>query len=640
MLYDTSFEYAGAVVLLAILSLFLIRRPLGHNSSRNFLYITIASLSACIFDIISAYTISFTEAVPLALNYFVTCMYLFAYVSCVALFLLYTDSLAKISALERPLRNFIRIFIIALAVVIFTSPLTHLYIYFDENMVYRHGPAYNVAYVVAAIMLILSIIIIIKGRVRFSTSQRAALIVFVAGIVTAIVIQFFNPWLLLGGFSNSIMLILLFMAFENPAYYYYRDTRCFNAYSFYQIVKFRYRAGKAPGIVVFEINDYARISGTLRNAQKENLTSYIADTLSSQYGHSAFALSSHRFAVVCTRDSHDLSYELAIAEYLTGRFSTSVNLIGRNLTISISSAILPREYIPENSDELASIIGILLTEKADRASEKERVERALAKTTRKNELSYLIRDALENDKFMVYYQPIYKAGTNSFESAEALLRLQDSEGNFVSPEEFIPAAEESGYILQVGEMVFEKVCSMLASIDYRAMGLKYIEVNLSPIQCDQESLTDILIEIMKKHNIDPAAINFEITETANTQFTEGSMAMKNMLSLSHYGVAFSIDDFGSGFASMDHLFQLPVKLVKIDRSILWEAMENENAMTVLKNTFRMIQELHKEVLVEGIETKEMQDILLSYGCNYMQGFYFSKPLPEGDFLEFIRANNS
>ena len=108
-----------------------------------------------------------------------------------------------------------------------------------------------------------------------------------------------------------------------------------------------------------------------------------------------------------------------------------------------------------------------------------------------------------------------------------------------------------------------------------------------------------------------------------------------MNKLHNYGVTFSIDDFGSGFAAIDYLVKLPMDLVKIDKSILWQAMEDKVAMMVLQHTIRMIKEVNKKIVVEGVETKEMMDFLVGEGCDYLQGYYFSKPIPQEKYLEFL-----
>ena len=167
-------------------------------------------------------------------------------------------------------------------------------------------------------------------------------------------------------------------------------------------------------------------------------------------------------------------------------------------------------------------------------------------------------------------------------------------------------------------------------------GVNYIEINLSPVQCRQVNLVDSLVGMMREYDISPEKINLEITETAQLEGAEMMKLTGIMNRLHNYGVTFSIDDFGSGFAAIDYLVRLPVDLVKIDKGILWQAMEDKVAMMVLKHTIRMIKEVDKKIVVEGVETEEMVDLLVAEGCDYLQGYYFSKPIPQEQYLEFLR----
>jgi EAL domain-containing protein (putative c-di-GMP-specific phosphodiesterase class I) len=257
---------------------------------------------------------------------------------------------------------------------------------------------------------------------------------------------------------------------------------------------------------------------------------------------------------------------------------------------------------------------------------------------RKHEVAHAVERAIAGETFEVYYQPIYDVAEGSFTCSEALVRLKDDKLGFISPEEFIPMSEDDGSILDIGDIVFKKVCEFIKETQCTlGSGVHYIEVNLSPVQCVHENIVDRLRVIMKKYGVSPAWINFEITETA--QYNEDESMHHNIEKLYDNGSKFSIDDYGSGFASADYLFKLPVDIVKIDKGILWQAMENPNAMVVLKNTMKMVKELGKKIVVEGVENQEMVDILKSFGCDYMQGYFFSKPVPAEDYMKFLDEKN-
>ena len=132
-------------------------------------------------------------------------------------------------------------------------------------------------------------------------------------------------------------------------------------------------------------------------------------------------------------------------------------------------------------------------------------------------------------------------------------------------------------------------------------------------------------------------INLEVTETAAVGGNE--MVSNNMTALITEGLTFSLDDYGTGFSNTTQLIKLPFKLIKLDKSILWLAMKDESAMNVLKHTISMLHSLYREIVVEGVETKEQVDLLTELGCHYLQGYYYSKPLPSTEFLNYLACKN-
>ena len=198
-------------------------------------------------------------------------------------------------------------------------------------------------------------------------------------------------------------------------------------------------------------------------------------------------------------------------------------------------------------------------------------------------------------------------------------------------------AEENGMIIDIGELVFRQVCTFIKTHDMKALGLDYIEVNLSFVQCIQENLAQQMADIMQEYGIDPHQINFEITETASS--VKAQTLLKNMDQLIVLGSTFSMDDYGTGFSTANYLVNLPLQLVKIDKSILWSAMEDEDAFIILHHTVEMLNALHKKIIVEGVETQKMVEVLTKMQCDYLQGFLYSKPLPEEEFVRFLTENN-
>lgn len=254
----------------------------------------------------------------------------------------------------------------------------------------------------------------------------------------------------------------------------------------------------------------------------------------------------------------------------------------------------------------------------------------------RSNMDTIIAKAIEEHNLKMYYQPIYSVSKKKFVSAEALIRLIDPEFGFVSPGIFIPAAEKSGAIHRVGEFVFDDVCRFISHNKLEEIGVDYIEINLSVAQCIDVNLATKIHNIFKNHNVDPSKVNLEITETAVDY--DPFATNQNIGDLYDGGFRFSLDDYGTGYSNVSRIARLPVDIVKIDKSLV-DKIDDPKMQVILKSTINMLRKMNKEILVEGVEDKQTLDKCIEMGCDYIQGYYFSKPLPEEDYLEFVRKEN-
>jgi EAL domain-containing protein (putative c-di-GMP-specific phosphodiesterase class I) len=213
------------------------------------------------------------------------------------------------------------------------------------------------------------------------------------------------------------------------------------------------------------------------------------------------------------------------------------------------------------------------------------------------------------------------------------LRLKDDEYGFISPELFIPVAEKSGAIHRIGTYVLEEVCRFIASDEYRALQMDYIEINLSVTQCMRPNLAQEVLEIMNRYGVKPDQINLEITETA-ASYSQNTM-MENIETLTDAGISFSLDDYGTGYSNMRRIASMPFSIVKLDKSFI-NADRNPRIEIILENTIHMIKDMNMKIVVEGIETAELVQQFSDLKCEYIQGYYFSKPIPKEEFVSFIQ----
>ena len=253
-----------------------------------------------------------------------------------------------------------------------------------------------------------------------------------------------------------------------------------------------------------------------------------------------------------------------------------------------------------------------------------------------NELNEILDTALLENEFDVYYQPIYSIKDKRFKSAEALVRLISKKYGMISPADFIPYAENLGRISEIDSYVMENVFKFVSSEDFEKLGLEYIEINLSMAECAKSTIVDRIKQLKEKYNIDPKRINFEITESYDP--VEQEIIYCNLYKLYEMGFELSLDDYGTGYSNINRFTNIPISVLKIDKSLV-DDFKDENIKKILRFAFDIVHSLKKSTVIEGVETKEQLDEFIKYGADYIQGFYFSRPLNLEDFTKFIKNNN-
>lgn len=247
-----------------------------------------------------------------------------------------------------------------------------------------------------------------------------------------------------------------------------------------------------------------------------------------------------------------------------------------------------------------------------------------------NRLEMLMRQALLLGGFELFYQPIVN-GDRQVCALEALLRLHEEDGTMVSPVRFIPVAETTGVIVQMGKWVLQQACRQIRAWQVAGRTVVPVAVNVSAHQLAQPNLFSDVQVALEEFDLDPQLLQMEVTESS--VMLDKTLALEHMERLSGLGIQFSIDDFGTGFSSMDRLHQLPVATLKIDRSFVMRMMEPSGTRPIVATITSMAHSLGLSVIAEGVETEEQFSALRGMGCDLFQGFLFSRPIPAAEATE-------
>jgi diguanylate cyclase (GGDEF)-like protein len=247
-----------------------------------------------------------------------------------------------------------------------------------------------------------------------------------------------------------------------------------------------------------------------------------------------------------------------------------------------------------------------------------------------------IKNALEQEQFTLYYQPIYTAEKRTVISAEALIRWEHPTKGIIAPGQFLPLVEKTGFMKSLSEYVTREAIRQLAT--WNKLGFKKIQlaINLSMREFETEDYPKLLSALLEKNRVNTSQLKVEITE--NIAMANETYSTKQFAKLKKLGIDISLDDFGTGYSSFSMLESFPINTVKIDRSFVSDMLQNKDHYTIVKAMIAMIHTLGIKVIAEGIEDSETATTLEELGCEYMQGYHLGKPMPVFEFQELIRSD--
>ena len=241
--------------------------------------------------------------------------------------------------------------------------------------------------------------------------------------------------------------------------------------------------------------------------------------------------------------------------------------------------------------------------------------------------------ALSEGQFCVHYQPIYSIHEGRAVSAEALVRWRHPTAGVIPPVRFVPLFERNGFVVRLDRFAWEEVCRLLAERVRAHLPVVPVSVNVSRLNFYDSDFCDTIVGLLKKYDLDPSLLRLEITESA---YTDNPQQLLSVLKkLQALGLKILMDDFGSGYSSLNMLKNLAVDILKIDMSFVQDLEDSQRAPLILRRVVEMAHDLGMSVVVEGVETKAQIDFLASIGCDKIQGYYFAKPMPKEDFAALV-----
>ncbi len=502
-------------------------------------------------------------------------------------------------------------------------------IYKMGRVVYTAGPAVMVTYFFTGMFILVNIVFTLAKRKQANHRRSQVILSWLALWFAAAVVQFFNNELLLVGYAGALGVLVIFFRLENPEYLADAVTGLFNQDGLLLYARKLYNEKKPFSLMSIWWN--LGISQADEGAREQAVMAAFARRLPKLDNTRVFKMADDEVWMIFEDMEH--------VEDTVEKVRSFVEYGRRELGGMAQAAFtyMPDAAMVGDYQEMVHLMQYARWKSSDHsATNFKEVDFDFVEQMRKEKsMEQMLDEAMKEDRIEVFYQPIFSTRAKKFVSAEALVRMRDRDGNLVPPGAFIAVAEANGKILQLGEIVFEKVCRFFTKEQLEQYGLHYIEVNLSVVQCGYPGLADDYIGIMEKYQINPRYINLEITESAS--MAAKKTLLENMRRLMEYGVCFSLDDFGTGQSNLNYIVDMPVNIVKFDREMSQAFFQDEKAKYVMNAAMQMIHGMKLKIVSEGIETEEQYMAMEELSIDYIQGYYFSKPLPEAAFLAFLQS---
>ena len=500
----------------------------------------------------------------------------------------------------------------------------------DAGQYYNNGFVVLLSYYIGFLYIFVTMIIAIMFRHRMRKDDALTII---SGLLIWAVLAFFQfsfHGYQVSSIAIMLMALMLFLSSENPREYYEKDIPGVkNKDAFDLVITERFASSKPFFITsVIFTGTTAILTGEdrhLLNRLQGNIAKMAEETI----GEGSYLSNWNALSFIIENPEN--------VETLMSHINNYKDDSG-NYKLTYSVLEIPKQT--KKADEALQILGYVSGEYVYARYTPNLVidEKIIDKMFYRNSIEDVVRAAVKDKAFDVYYQPILNVAEGKFVSAEALVRLRrpDNE-NFISPEDFIPVAERCGLIHEIDDLVFEKVCSFIAKENLSSYGIRKVEVNLSGNEVVDRKTHARLIGKMEKYHIPPKFINFEITETA---FINNDEAFRdNVQKLKEIGSTFSMDDFGSGYSNLLELLKMDYVMVKMDKEFIWNCLDPDKPENrrMLEYSIGFLKDFGLHVLAEGVETIEQAKTLTEKGVEYLQGFYYSRPLPETEYIEFLKA---
>ncbi len=630
-------EYLAFILLLVMMIFYHDGKQVLTPRRRLFWACLVLSASAIVADVATIMCDEYHDMIPFEVNYGVNALF-FALSVLMSSAIVYYLTVRMIEFVNSGWHLRIVRILIALVTVGFLALVASNYwngylFYFREDGSYVRGPYNSFMYIEPVLYLVMFLVCYLVNR--HSVSQASTRIVRATPLIVAplVVLQLLYPQQLLNGTIAALVNLVSYMSYQSAVAGRDPLTGLQDRKSFLDELPLRAADRRGCQIIVVALRNFSSINEVFTHRGGDALLFHIAEELRRRCGEGSVYRYNNVMFLLLLPGGNKTTCTLRLNQ-VRDCMSRPWKLGDSYVDVQSTLAELSLQGQQWSSEQIVNYLDYSVQLAKEESMPLVRFDAEIAaRLEREEHVIRAMQEALDNGGFEVWFQPVFYRSTRSFQSAEALIRLSDGNGGYISPEEFIPLAERAGLIDEISWFVADRTCSLLGS--GRCPWLESVSVNLSVRQLMAKDLCERLEQLLGKHEVDSGRLKIEITERFVAD--DEKAARLAMDKLHDAGFGFLLDDFGTGYSNFSSVLNLPFDTVKLDRSLVSGLVDDAKSRLTVMALVPFFHKLGLNVLAEGIETAAQSDIAFDFGVDRIQGFYYARPMPEDKLVEFCDA---
>ncbi len=627
--------YSFCILLILFIRCALYERSSTQSAERKlYTKCLLLSMAFIILNVLCVISLEHPAVVPIWISFSLNTLYFFMSIIVCSLYayLMFMSILKHVYDKFCLIRAKVMLLIVTSlsTILIVANIFTGLVFKISSEGVYERGPLNRLYYFFLITEVLFLCICFFKNR--RSVSDTTIYVIRSAPIIIVLIcgVQFLFPEVLLNGTICAIVSLMIFIAFRSNTEEQDSLTSAGSRRAFMEELGLRSGGGQSIHIIQIAILNISELNARYNHFIGDACLYEVANCLKHALPHiQVFRTGGATFTMMLPyTDDFEAEKQLRT---VCDKLNSGIPIGAVKCNLVMATAELCYENLSADIREIVDEIEYTM-QLAKKSATPVRFDRVIKDDMdKKSSLLRLIRSSIDKKRFEVHYQPIYCCHKDIFCSAEALLRLKDYNGTQISPDVFIPLAEENGMIEELTWYVLEDICKTISS--EKLPGLQSISINLSMKQLLDPTLPSQIKARLEKYKVSPDRIKVEMTE--RFLLHDSNYARIQMEALARIGIEIYMDDFGTGYSNLSNVLEFPFSFIKLDRSLIIPIANNVHAKAMVSSVIALFHGMNKKVIAEGVEEEDQVRILKELGIDMIQGFHFAKPSPSSMLTEYF-----